>query len=142
MLVTTAAPAVEAPQWNPQEEDADALGTVASIRWGGSEVVDWLQFVESEADEATEAASGVLTLCIDAGEYVKAIRGRSEIADGRAADWVVIETTRQSFGIGHPGVFTPTFSFAAEPGHELYQVKLGPCGRIVDALQRPLRLLH
>eukprot|EP00929_Paragymnodinium_shiwhaense_P013972 TRINITY_DN121825_c0_g1_i1.p1 TRINITY_DN121825_c0_g1~~TRINITY_DN121825_c0_g1_i1.p1 ORF type:complete len:446 (+),score=55.22 TRINITY_DN121825_c0_g1_i1:76-1413(+) len=159
MLVVTGA-AVEAPPWAPAGQDGmDSLGsileevgrsgTVTAIRWGGSEVVDWLHLVTGlpfseggEDDGAAEmtslAASGDLSLDAEGGEYVKALRGRAEITDGRAADWAVVVTSRQELAIGQCGIFTPTFSFAAEPGHELYSVVRGPCGRIIGARQRPL----
>eukprot|EP00927_Polykrikos_kofoidii_P023062 TRINITY_DN21360_c0_g1_i2.p1 TRINITY_DN21360_c0_g1~~TRINITY_DN21360_c0_g1_i2.p1 ORF type:complete len:417 (+),score=59.75 TRINITY_DN21360_c0_g1_i2:111-1253(+) len=133
----------EAPMWMGDDMDQSGeIGTVSAVRWGGDEVVDWIRFIcdgDTCQDEAMSAAnaSGEFMLS-PRGEFVKAIRGRAEVADGRAAEWVVVVTSRQLVTIGQPGIFTPTFSFSAEPGYELYAVTLDSSGRIAGAKQKPL----
>lgn len=127
--------------------DSGASGSVAAISWRGAEVVDNLRFIargedvaEHERGIAEDIGDGVRGLLqLEDGEYVRALRGRTETFDGRVADWIQVRTNRRDVLLGKQGIFTPSFSFVADEGHELMNVDLGERGSIEGARQQLLQ---
>lgn len=151
------APAAPADAWVPTDwsltprksvlSARSCASAVAAVQWRGDEAVEWLHFVPRGADRGRvdednleQPISGELVLM--RGEYIQIMRGRSQVSDGRVADWVeVVTSMMRSVTIGsphHSDSRVPTFSCAAEAGQELCGVSYASDGSISDVLQRPL----
>lgn len=125
---------------------AARLGTaVAAVQWDEAAGVRRLRFVarsgaESDlrpsGEEPGWPASGELTL--EFGEYVRLVRGRADVQDGRVADWVTLVTSRlRSVTVGEQGArASPSFSFIAAAGREIYGITAGVSGALGGVLQR------
>jgi hypothetical protein len=110
-------------------------GSIGAIRWGGGvHAVDWLQFVARESCNYEEQQAGEFLL--EQGESLQVLRGSASVADGRAADWIVLVTSKlRSKRIGASEGSVPTLSFIAVPGFEICDVVIGSDGRISDVKQ-------
>lgn len=143
-------------------------GPIAAVRWccgpsglvPGESAVRWVRFV-SAREVAEEAAGGFqvgddvnqtippTTVALSHGEHIRMLRGSStscselpRSASPRAADWMEILTSDfRHLTLGHvppQDACVPTFTFKAEPDHEICGATLGPDGAVVGVLQRPL----
>jgi len=136
------------------------LSSVAAVRWGGVDAVEWLEFVAREdcADPTCDAVAnqhqaasmfGQVTatpraasdgeFVLQKGEFIQVLRGCAEVADGRVADWIVLVTSKlRSKKLGQPGGSNTTLSFIAAPGSEISGVVLADNGRLEGVRQRLL----
>lgn len=138
----------------PQSQEGAncTVGSVAALQWSGEQSVEWLRFAPREVtdewlqnaalieEESGERLSGEFHLM--PGEYITAVRGRSEEHASRAAEWMILVTSElRSVTVGcerHSEIQVPSFSWMADEGKEIYDISLDSNGCICDVLQRAL----
>lgn len=106
-------------------------GSIAAVRWGGSDDVPWIRFDEKDLPADAAVASGELVL--KPGEHVEMIRGRVD-PERSGSLWVNIITSHlRDATAGRPSLTckAPSFSFIAPKFHEIIGVKLDKDARIV-----------
>lgn len=145
--------ALATPRPLPPSAPTKSSGSIAAVRWGGAEKVEWLQFVPRE-DVQKEAEQvrvwnkwgqeqQIQEFILQEGEYIQVLRGSrgcAEAADGRAADWVVLVTSQlRSKKLGDQRQSSsPTLDVITAPGFEICNVIAGADGRIEGVMRQAL----
>jgi hypothetical protein len=131
-------------------ESHRSSGSVAAVRWGGVDAVEWMDFVTHEdlSEHSDIPSSSNLSdtkvrkgheFVLERGETIQVLRGCMEGVGEVLADWIVLVTSKlRSRKIGNAQGSLPTFSFIAAPGFEISGVVKGSDGRIKDVRQARL----
>ena len=98
-------PRASSPPAATQRSAAQRNAAATTVRWGGSDCVNWLSCTTQGRPAAGDSwtcrgppagDSRVGGFCgeirLHRGEYVRMVRGRTEVLDGRLADWLILAT--------------------------------------------------